>query len=277
MIAHAQHLLELRGVLDDHDLRARVAHDLGPLRNLARDVGGEFLRRAAGDLGAEAFEPRAQLRVAQGGVDVAVEPLDDRRRRGAGHDDAVPGDRLEAGHPGFGDGGQLRQAPRALRGRDGQRAQPSRLHVGQDGSRRGEHQLALAGDDIGERGLCALVGHVHHVDAGHRLEELAREMRRRAGAARCVVEPPGVRLCVRDQFRHCRRRHRWMHDEDVRLDGDQGDRREILDRIERQVPIERRVGGEDAVVAEEPGVAIGRALRDDLGGEVAAGARAVLD
>ena len=68
-----------------------------------------------------------------------------------------------------------------------------------------------------------------------------------------------------------------MHDEDVRLDGDQGDRREILDRIERQVPIERRVGGEDAVVAEEPGVAIGRALRDDLGGEVAAGARAVLD
>src|SRR5437899_2915034 len=74
---------------------ARIFHDFRPFRNLARDVVGEIPRRARGDFRAERLEPLAQVGQAQHLDDVAVEPLDERRGRGRGHDDAVPGDRLE--------------------------------------------------------------------------------------------------------------------------------------------------------------------------------------
>ena len=34
--------------------------------------------------------------------------------------------------------------------------------------------LHPAADQVGERGSAAAIGHVHHVDAGHHLEQLAR-------------------------------------------------------------------------------------------------------
>src|SRR5882762_5311721 len=40
-------------------LRPRRLHDRGPFRNLARDIGGELLRRAARDLDAEIGERAA--------------------------------------------------------------------------------------------------------------------------------------------------------------------------------------------------------------------------
>src|SRR5207245_532959 len=72
-----------------------IFHHFRRFRNLARDVVGEIPRRARGDFRAERLEPLAQVGQAQHLDDVAVEPLDERRGRGRGHDDAVPGDRLE--------------------------------------------------------------------------------------------------------------------------------------------------------------------------------------
>ena len=39
-----------------------------------------------------------------------------------------------------------------------------------------EHDLHLSAEQIGERGRCAAIGHVHHVDAGHHLEQFAGHM-----------------------------------------------------------------------------------------------------
>src|SRR5260370_23939943 len=68
-----------------------------------------------------------------------------------------------------------------------------------------------------------------------------------------------------------------MDNQNVRLDGNQGDRGEILYRVVGEVAVQTVVGGEDAVVAEQPGMAVGGAFGDRFGGEVAARAGAVLD
>ena len=46
----------------------------------------------------------------------------------------------------------------------------------------------------------ALEGHVHHVDLGHRFEQLGRQMRSAAGTARTVIELARVGPGVGDQF-----------------------------------------------------------------------------
>src|SRR6266545_6832441 len=103
---------------------ARILHDLRPFRNLARDVVGEVPRGARGELRPERLEPLAQVRQAQDANDVAVEPLDERRGRGRGHDDAVPGEGLEPRHARLGQGRQLGHRRRAPGGRNRERAQP---------------------------------------------------------------------------------------------------------------------------------------------------------
>ena len=65
--------------------------------------------------------------------------------------------------------------------------------------------------------------------------------------------------------------------QDVGLRADQADRDEILLGVVVQLLVERGVGGEDAVVAHQQRVAVGRRARDLLGGDVAAGAGPVLD
>jgi hypothetical protein len=68
-----------------------------------------------------------------------------------------------------------------------------------------------------------------------------------------------------------------MHRDDVGLRRRQHDRREILQRMEARLLVQADVDREDAVVAEQHRVAVGIALRDDLGGDVAPGAGAVVD
>src|SRR5882762_9182949 len=77
---------------------ARVFYHFRPFRDLARDVIGEVLRRAGGELRPERFEPLAQIAHTQHLDNVYIEPFDERPGRGRRHDHAVPGDRLEARH-----------------------------------------------------------------------------------------------------------------------------------------------------------------------------------
>src|SRR5712692_5737045 len=98
-----------------------------------------------------------------------------------------------------------------------------------------------------------------------------------AAARGRVVQLARLRLRQGDQLLHRPHRNARIHDEDVGLDRDQRDRREVLDRVVAELAVKALVGREDAVVAEEPGGAVGRALRDQLGGDIAAGPGAVLD
>ncbi len=104
--------------------------------------------------------------------------------------------------------------------------------------------------------------------------------------ARCAAAPwpdeakfsaPGLCLGERDQLGHGVGRHARIDHQDVRLGADQADRREILLGVVAELLVERRVGGEDAVVAHQQRVAIGIGVLDLLGREVAAGAGPVLD
>ena len=67
-----------------------------------------------------------------------------------------------------------------------------------------------------------------------------------------------------------------MHRQHVRRIGDHDDGREILRRIEGQLRIDARADHQPADVGEEQGVAVGRALGDEVGADVAVGAGLVL-
>ena len=52
----------------------------------------------------------------------------------------------------------------------------------------GEHDLHLPGDEIGHRRPRTTIGHVHHFDAGHHLEQLAGDM--------CVLPMPADPMLI---------------------------------------------------------------------------------
>ncbi len=150
------------------------------------------------------------------------------------------------------------------------------FHVLPRGRHRDEHELHLPADRVDDRRSAALVRHVHHVDAGLQLEELARDVRRRADADGRVVELARVRLGVRDQLLDAGDGNRRVDDEDLRNHRGEAHRHEIALDVERQLLVELRV---DRVrrQREQDRVAVGRRFRDDVGAEIAGGAAAVVD
>src|SRR5215467_7108798 len=139
---------------------AGVLHDFRPFRNLARDVVGEVLRRARGELGSQRFQALAQIARAKRLQNVRVEARDQGRRRGARDHDAVPGDGFEPGQAGFRHGRQIGDAARAPRSGHRERPQASGLDVRDRGGGSREHHLRLPRDDVGQRRLGSLVRHV---------------------------------------------------------------------------------------------------------------------
>ena len=68
-----------------------------------------------------------------------------------------------------------------------------------------------------------------------------------------------------------------MHNENIRLDHDEGNRREVAHRIEGQLRKKRGIGRQGRGASHQQGIAIGRRFRRVIGAHVATGARAVLD
>ena len=69
-----------------------------------------------------------------------------------------------------------------------------------------EEHIDIAGHQIGQRGLRAVVGHVHHLDAAKHFELAAGQMRGRADALRGERKLARIGLAVGDQLLH---RLRW--------------------------------------------------------------------
>ena len=135
----------------------------------------------------------------------------------------------------------------------------------------------MAADHVLQRGRGALVGHVHDIDLGLGLEQFAGQMRGRAIAGRGEIELAGLRLGERDQLLQRFRRHVRIDHQDIGLRADQRDRHEILLRAVGELFVQALVGGEDAVVAHQQRVAVGRRMGDRIGRDIAAGAGPVLD
>ena len=63
-----------------------------------------------------------------------------------------------------------------------------------------EHDLHLPADQVGKRRRRAAIGHVHHVDAGHHLEQLAGDMDAAAVAGRRHVDLARIGLGIGDEL-----------------------------------------------------------------------------
>src|SRR5262245_10037032 len=110
-------------------------------------------------------------------LDLAVNLLDDFGRRGLWCADALPIARFVAWHE-LSHGRDVRQRLRASGRGDRERAQPASPDIFHRFDSGSEHDLHPPGDEIGDRRAATTIGHVSHVDAGHHLEQLAREMGR---------------------------------------------------------------------------------------------------
>ena len=67
-----------------------------------------------------------------------------------------------------------------------------------------------------------------------------------------------------------------MRDQDQRQRGHFGNWRKVLDRIERQFVVDRRIDDHSGVEGHHQCVAVGVRLGDDIGADIAGGAGAVI-
>ena len=103
--------------------------------------------------------------------------------------------------------------------------------------------LTTAADQVGRRLAAAAIRHVGQLDARHR-EQLGREQVLAAAVARRgVVDLAGLAAGELDQLLHVPGRQRRMHHHDAGLSADQRDRREVVDRLVRQLGVQRRADG----------------------------------
>ena len=72
--------------------------------------------------------------------------------------------------------------------------QPSRAYMRQRGDHHIEADLHLAGEQVGDHRRAAAIRDMHHVDAGHLLEQLAGEMRAVPMPNEAMVTLPGLDL-----------------------------------------------------------------------------------
>src|SRR6266545_68388 len=143
-------------------------------------------------------------------VDLGIELVDDRLGRAGGRHDADPNGRFVAWNAGFRDGGHVRQHRRALAGGGAERAHLAGLDVRRHGGDGVKSHLHMAADDAVAHFAGRLMRHVNQVGAAHGFEQLAGHVIGRAGAGRGIVELPGLRLRVGDEFLEILRRHRGM-------------------------------------------------------------------
>ena len=143
---------------------------------------------------------------------------------------------------------------------------------------RREHELHLAARRDRRPRPPPLYGMWTIIDARQCLEQLSGEMAGRARSGRCVVELAGFRLRERDELARPispappgSRRARSAACPRARPS-----RNPAADRT-GSFSYSAGFGREDAVVAEEPRVAVGRRARRDLRRDIAAGAAAVVD
>ena len=136
--------------------------------------------------------------------------------------------------------------------------------------------LHVASEHISQCRCLAAIRNVDHVDAGHHLEQFARQMACRSVAARRHVDLARVGLGISDELGNGLRRERWVYrhnegDRDDACDGcDVAEEVEIEFLVKRHIDRGRRAD-------QEEGVAVRRRIHDHLRTNIAAGSRPVLD
>ena len=248
-----------------------LPHFLGFVGDDFCEVGG----RARHALAAQVGQPRLESLVGEACIDRFVELVDDFDRRVLRRGDAFERRRLVARQE-FADRRQIRQRRRTGHRRHRQPANFSGLDERQRRRGQVEHDLDLSAHEIDQRRRVAAVRHVHQIDAGHHLEQLAGHMQRRADAARAHVDLARIGLGVGDELRNGLRRQLRSNHHHLRDANDAGDRRRVAQKIEIEMLIKRGVDGV-RTGHQQQRVTVGRRLHHRLGGDVGAGAWPVVD
>ena len=231
------------------------------------DQLGERLGRQRARLGAEILQPLPQPGIAQSRVDLIVELGKDVGRDVARCADPEERIRFEALH-GIADRRHIGQIRRACRGCDAERTQPAVLDLIDLRVEVVEHDVDLALHQRDRRRPGAAIGHVLHLHAGHLLEQFARDVNRGTQPAGGVVDLAGIGLGVGYELGDGLGGHAGMHGHDVGHGCQRSDVLKVLDHVEVEVVVERRVNR--VVRAEqEQRVAVRRRAHHGFGAETA--------
>src|SRR5262245_48778096 len=256
-------------------LDARELDHLGPLLGLVGDQLAKVDRGAGKHRAAQVGKPRHDLGIGESCVGLLVERVDDFGGRALRCAEAEPEARLIARHE-LAHGWKIRQRLRAFCARYCQRAQPAGLDVRDRRRHGGERHLHQPAEQIGERGCYAPIWHMNYVDAGHQLEQLARQMGGSSDTTRRHGELAGIALGIGDKLGNRFGRNRWIYYHDEGEADDAGDRRDVADKTELEIFVERRVDRVRGTYHEQR-VAVRWRAPDRLGGNIAGSPWPALD
>ena len=137
-------------------------------------------------------QARLDLRIGKACVELSIELFDDCGRCAPGRANPEPGARLVArlgSRPRSG----VREAPPIVPLSSGPARAACRPYMPDRVNRRGEHDLDLPTEQIGQCRRYGAIRYVHHVDAGHYLEQLAGHGGPASVAERCKIEGVFIR------------------------------------------------------------------------------------
>src|SRR6516165_4732817 len=126
----------------------------------------------------------------------------------------------------------------------------------------------------GKRG--AAIGHVHHADASHHLEQLAGHMHRCSVTTRRIVDLSGIGFSKGNELGNRLGWEGWIYFHNEGHTNGARDRNDVADKIVAEIVVE---GSVDRVRRTdlEKRVAVGRSAHDDFGANSPAGTGPVLD
>src|SRR6266571_5247462 len=130
---------------------------------------------------------------------------------------------------------------------------------------------------VGDGEARALVGHMGHLDSGDLFQLLGDQVSLRAVAGRAVGELAAFRPCVGDELLQILDRKRRMDHEHPGRAAEERDVREVAQRIEGEIPGQRRRDAVRRDPRHDQRVSVGSGLRHELRADHAAGPGAVLD
>ena len=133
----------------------------------------------------------------------------------------------------------------------------------------------MAGAQVVHGRARALVGHVHQRNARTPLQQLDGQVGHRAVAGKGYAHRLGALFGGRHQFGQAAVGGIGLHRDHHGLRGDQGHRRQVLERVEGHPGVQGGVDGHVRRLPDADGVAVGRCLGYGVQADVACRARAV--
>ena len=240
---------------------------------------GEFLGRRRDRLEAHHGQAVDHVLLGERGTQRGVDLLHDRRRRAARREEAEPFGEHQVLVALLGEGRHARRKAAARGARHAEEARLAGADLLRELADRPGHRLDLARDHVLDGGLRAAIGDVLQLDAARLAQQHADEVRHRAGRRRAVVGLVRVGLAPGQELREGL--HAVGHggaDAEAEIEGaGQRHRGHVGEGVVGQLLVDVRIDHQHRRRRLQDDAAVGRRALHRLHGDLAAGARLVLD